>query len=422
MRVLWFSVSPISLEEDNNKGKNGVGWIHSLLLIASKIENLEIGIVYANYLADRKDNEIQGNIRIFPINVNRNSVRQKLRDAITYKVIDELLIRESLRIIHDYKPSLIQVFGSEWCFGLLSEYIDIPIIIHMQGFWPQIRNARKLIWKFLFLNELRSGLLFHPITLLVDNVFSHFLSRERQEREQKILHINHFFMCRTRWDKAIVRLYNENAQIFHVDEALRPEFLLNQRKWKHGNDNIVLITTGICSYKGTDVALKAAQLICENTKYKVVWKWIGGDNKNLRPFELLTGIKGKDVGIVMKGRLNATQILEELLTSEIYVHLSYTDNSPNAVCEAQYLGMPVIATNVGGIPSLFDEEYDKDLLVPINDPYYLASKIVHLYENIDEQNRLSDLNWNISHKRHAEQNIMKQLMQAYLDVINYAKV
>ena len=106
MRVLWFSVSPISLEEDNNKGKNGVGWIHSLLLIASKIENLEIGIVYANYLADRKDNEIQGNVRIFPINVNRNSVRQKLRDAITYKVIDELLIRESLRIIHQVRSEI----------------------------------------------------------------------------------------------------------------------------------------------------------------------------------------------------------------------------------------------------------------------------------------------------------------------------
>lgn len=112
--------------------------------------------------------------------------------------------------------------------------------------------------------------------------------------------------------------------------------------------------------------------------------------------------------------MNATEMIQEMLGSDMYVHTSYSDNSPNAVCEAQFLGMPVIATDTGGVVSLFSEQYDKDMIVPMNDPFYLASKIIELREDNTKARSLADDNWNVAHQRHDEKKISEQLKETYL--------
>lgn len=64
----------------------------------------------------------------------------------------------------------------------------------------------------------------------------------------------------------------------------------------------------------------------------------------------------------------------------MYVHPAYIDNSPNALCEAMLLGVPCIASYVGGIPSIIQNEVS-GLLAPANEPYYLAEKIYWLSKN-----------------------------------------
>lgn len=71
--------------------------------------------------------------------------------------------------------------------------------------------------------------------------------------------------------------------------------------------------------------------------------------------------------------MNSDKLVELLLESDLYVHTAYIDNSPNAICEAQYLGMPIIATYVGGVPSLIEQGKD-GVLIPANDPFMLAEK------------------------------------------------
>jgi len=97
----------------------------------------------------------------------------------------------------------------------------------------------------------------------------------------------------------------------------------------------------------------------------------------------------------------------------MYVHASYSDNSPNAVCEAQYLGMPVIATDTGGVISLFSEQYDRNMIVPMNDPFYLASKIMELREDEAKAKCLAEDNWTVAHRRHDAERISKQLKGTY---------
>lgn len=415
MKVLWFSVTPLSINVGENTGIEGKGWISSLLQIALGIENLEIVVVYGNNSPHKKEVEEIDRLRIIPINICRYGKRQIIKDMMTYREVDDFILSESLKIIHENKPDLIHIFGSEWCFGLISKYVSIPVVIHMQGFWSQIRNCLLLPGQSSLFDRFKPELLIHPLGFFARYQYYN-LSKERHRREEAILRNNKYFMCRTRWDQSVVKFYNKDARFFHVDEALRHEFVECKDRWKsHASDKkIVIVTTGACySIKGPDVVLKTAKLIRENTDYDVVWKWIGGTDDEIREFEKLTKVKAHEVGVKMIGTMGATEIIKELLSSDMYVHTSYSDNSPNAVCEAQYLGLPVIVTSTGGVPSLFSEYYDRDMIVPMNDPFYLASKILELHGNPVKALFLSEENWNIAHERHDAMRIRQQLSEVY---------
>ena len=415
MKVLWFSVTPLSINVGENTGIEGKGWISSLLQIALGIEKLELVVAYENKSPQKKEVEETERLKIIPINVCRYGKMQIIKDMMTSREVDDLILSESLKIIHEHQPDLIHVFGVEWCFGLLAKHVSIPIVIHIQGFWSQIRNSLLLPGQSSLFDRLKPELLTHPLGFFARYQYYN-LSMERYRREEEILRCNRYFMCRTRWDRSVVSFYNRNAQIFHVDEALRQEFIRCEERWKpHATDKkIVLVTTGACySIKGPDVVLKTAKLIRENTDYEIVWKWIGGTEDDIREFEKLTNIKTSDVGVRMRGTMSAPELIEELLSSDMYVHTSYSDNSPNAICEAQYLGMPVIATDTGGVISLFGDQYDKNMIVPMNDPFYLASKIVELREDDTKAMSLGEYNWAAAHLRHDPERISKQLKETY---------
>ena len=78
-----------------------------------------------------------------------------------------------------------------------------------------------------------------------------------------------------------------------------------------------------------------------------------------------------DYNIELLGPLLENELINELLTADLFVHASHIENSPNSVCEAMLLGMPVIATYAGGTPSILSDK-NEGLLVQDGDPYALA--------------------------------------------------
>ena len=62
--------------------------------------------------------------------------------------------------------------------------------------------------------------------------------------------------------------------------------------------------------------------------------------------------------VVMLGRLTAQQMKEQYLRSNVFVCPSILENSPNSLGEAMLLGVPCIASKVGGIPNMLEESQD----------------------------------------------------------------
>lgn len=131
-------------------------------------------------------------------------------------------------------------------------------------------------------------------------------------------------------------------------------------------------------YKGVDLVLKTADLLKRFTNFDFEWCVYGVND--IRFYEYKYHICASAVGVRIMGIASKEELIDALCSSTLYVHPSYIDNSPNSVCEAQILGVPVIATNVGGISSLVDDT-KTGFLVPANDPYKTAYLINQLCNN-----------------------------------------
>ena len=116
------------------------------------------------------------------------------------------------------------------------------------------------------------------------------------------------------------------------------------------------------------------------------------------------------------GFLKPEELINQLCDTTIYVHCAYIENSPNSICEALYLGVPVISTNVGGISSLINNG-DDGILLPSNDPWQMANSIIELSNNTERQIFLSNNGQVSAKERHKAENIISQLVKCYAQII-----
>ena len=113
-------------------------------------------------------------------------------------------------------------------------------------------------------------------------------------------------------------------------------------------------------------------------------------------------------------------MVKELVNSHVFVSPSYIDNSPNAVCEAQLLGMPVISTYTGGLPSLIDDGRT-GLFVPTGDAPMLAARLKEVFEDDSLAMRLGSQAHEVAARRHDPDAIVQEIVTAYEDVLVKSK-
>lgn len=116
------------------------------------------------------------------------------------------------------------------------------------------------------------------------------------------------------------------------------------------------------------------------------------------------------------GILGEEDFYDQLLQSFVYVHPAYIDNSPKSLCEAQMIGIPIIASNVCGGSSLIHNL--NRVLVPANAPYELAYWLQELFTNSEF---ISLLGKNAKKKvltRNSITKIVSELLSAYKNIMS----
>lgn len=354
MRVLWVSLvefPPLSRMLGKTPPAH-CGWLYSSAQAALKeMPELELGVLVYSY---------------------GNTYEKHVVDGITYYLIpsarmekvSKSQIRDCKAAIADFVPDLIHIHGTEYSLAAAAckaNDAKVPMIANIQGLAvPYARYADGgLLLKDKLLNI--TPLDFYRGTFLLNAKRSF---RKRAKCEEFVLKNVDYVVGRTQWDNDHALTVNPSLTYHFMNETLRSSFY-EEPLWslaKCTRHNIFVSNSG-SALKGAHQVLKALPLILrEYPDTKVRFCGSSVLNNDLRSRlhmqgyhlylrRLVKKLKLQD-NVEFLGQLSEEEMKAEFLRANVYVMPSAIENSPNSLCEAQILGVPVAASYVGGVPDL----------------------------------------------------------------------
>lgn len=415
MRILWFSNTPscyASMSTDAKK--RGGGWIESAERALSSSVDVDLAVCFVSE-GDSEKLERQG-VVYYPVrNPNDSSIWIRVKKAwhafigkYDYAVEESTWkyhIAAYMDVVKDFKPDIIHVWGTEKYFGLIAKYTEVPVVLHIQGLLNPYYSV--LLPPAVSWSEFEGSCL--NLKRWFDNRMYHYTWEMACHREQEIVSGLKYYMGRTEWDKRVSSIMNPQSEYMYCGEFLREEFYnVGERRIP---ENLVIVSTiSRPLYKGVDLILRTAKVLKEDMHLSFNWKCFGVSEAPIP--EKITGIRPNDVNVKFCGVASASELITEELSATLYFHSSYIENSPNSVCEAQMLGLPVICTNVGGTSSLVQDGVD-GFLVPANDPYQSAYLISKLYSDMDLNMEIGSNARATANRRHNKDVVLNQLRMVY---------
>ncbi len=150
---------------------------------------------------------------------------------------------------------------------------------------------------------------------------------------------------------------------------------------KGKNKTIIFSIAELHKNKGIDIAFQAISLLPKEIQNKIIYYIVGAgeERENLEKMATNMGISRiiKLLGFI-------PDVKKLLSANNIFLLPSRTEAFPYAILEAGVAGMPIIATNVGGIPEIIND-MQNGILVPPQNPKEIAEAILYLLDHKDKQ-------------------------------------
>jgi glycosyltransferase involved in cell wall biosynthesis len=410
LKILWFANTPGLSTNLSKKQSTAGGWISAL---QSEIENenqCDLGFAYYS------DEELQpfefNRTKYYPIQRLARNKGYRLKHRILGKTEYDENLSRFLQIIEDFRPDIIQVHGTENSFGLIAEHVSkIPVVVSIQG------NLTVYTSKYF------SGL---PMPILAERVrsgnfflkmdFRQFVKRSIIERE--ILKNVKYILGRTDWDRRVCLTLAPQACYFHQEEIMRPSFYENDWKECQDTGTIFHTTSSSSMYKGFETIIDTAILLKTN---RLDFQWtVAGLNEQDPLVRLIKKSRGishlSEIQVQTLGLVPEKALAEHMTSASIYIQVSHVENSPNSVCEAMLLGMPVIATAAGGTSSLIKDN-DTGILIQDGDAHAMAGAIIELIKDPSKTKAMAGRAKKIARERHQYQKVIYQLLNNYRSIL-----
>ncbi len=375
MRVLWIVNTPIYIDENHSTSTRG-GWMEGALRgIKSEIE-----VSVAFPCIEEKKSEKIGKITYYYFHYNQFG---------TENIAPEAKLGERLcDIIQDVQPDIIHVWGTEYMHSFAAicaaESLGMiqKVVVNLQGLVSIYAKhyLAGLPYQYDTGNALKNRM------IKKDLKKNQSIYAQKGEYEKTIIEkINHV-IGRTDWDKACALQINPKIQYYCCNETLRPRFY-SGRKWNINQciPYSLFITQPWHPIKGFHNVLESVAILKKT--YRDVMIYATGKNLFLEK-KKRTGyvcylyhlIQKYDLenNIRFLGELDELQMKEQFLKMHIFVSASSVENESNALSEAHFLGVPVVASYVGGVTGRIKQGED-GFLYPYNEPYMLAYYISEIF-------------------------------------------
>lgn len=335
------------------------------------------------------------------------------------------------RIYHSYRPDIVHVFGTEMPHALSAlQVMEDPskIVFSMQGLVARCAEH--------FFADLPIGVIYGYS--LRDLLKNDNLYMQKKKFEKRAVFENELFskaqnvIGRTEWDYACVKYVNEKVNYYFCNESLRKIFY-GESVWNYRNCEKRSIFVCQASYplKGFHYIIPALAHIVK--KYPDTHLYVAGPDifheKNLREklghtkytyyLKKLIKAYGVQDQISFTGPLSAEEMRDMYLKSNVFVSASTLENSPNSVGEAMILGVPVVASDVGGTRSIFTDKED-GYLYQYSASYMLAYYVEKVFEEKEKIEKLTSTARKHALEIHDFEKNYQQLLKIYHAIIEKA--
>lgn len=207
------------------------------------------------------------------------------------------------------------------------------------------------------------------------------------------------------------------SSIYSISNGIQPEWLKIESKFIEGR---ILFVGRILPIKGIENLIRSICMI--KKEKKEINLHIVGPYLDLEYFEKLKKLVNElniEDSVYFMGPLFGNGLFQEYSESQIFVLPSHDESNPFVLIEAMASGIPVVATDVGGIPYLI-KEGENGFLVKDNDVENLSKKIIYLIDQKDAWNEISMRN-RAKAKSYLWSNIADQTTRVYEKVIDKSK-
>lgn len=418
MKVLWFTNTPCMAIHKLSPDVVTGGWLIALEQEIKTCDNIDL---YICFYYNKKIEPFEfDNVHYYPMYKSENSSKIKIllnryRDYFIGMKNQNMDILQ--QVVDAVKPDIIHYHGSESDFGLLQYIIkDIPSVLSIQG----LLNP---CYEKLFSGIPKSIASRHESFLskiLLDTVCmsdKQFVFAARREKE--ILSITKNIIGRTDWDRHVAMILAPQAKYHIGNEILRDEFYHVVWSKKHFEDKFTIVSTiSTGNFKGLEVVLKTANCLKE-LGFNFKWIVIGQDESSTYASMVSKwlNLSYYENNVQLVGRKNASQLIELLLKADVYCQVSHIENSPNSVCEAMLLGMPIVASLAGGTNSII-EHLEEGYLLQDGDSFALAGTLIDVSRNFEMARIWGEKARKRALIRHNPQRVANEYIKIYQSLIS----
>ncbi|MBO6573736.1 MAG: glycosyltransferase family 4 protein [Balneola sp.] len=346
--------------------------------------------------------------------------------GINYFLIPEQNNKKYWKLINDkFQPNVTHIHGTEYPHGL--NFVEAcgneNVVVSIQGL---VSVIERYYYGGISRKELRKNTTFRDY-IRFDTLFrQRAVMQQRGRIERSLIQSVNHVIGRTSWDKSHVWEMNQEAKYHFCNETLRREFYRHKWDFRDCETHSIFLSQGHYPIKGFHQVIKALPIILRqypNTKVYLAgrdflskpWWRINGYGKYLK--SLITKFDVKDK-INYTGLLEGDEMRDRYLKSTVFVCPSAIENSPNSVGEAQILGVPVVASYVGGTPDMIEHE-ETGLLYPYEEIEMLADAVCRIFKDNNLSNKLSNNEQQSAQIRHSQTKNANDLNNIYKYICNY---
>ena len=299
------------------------------------------------------------------------------------------------------KPDVIHIWGTEFKPGLaalIAAEGSIPSIIYIQGILDAIARYYEA---GMTRREILKNVTFRDI-IKRDNIIQQKKSLERRAAgEREMLLRCHAVISENIWCDSHIKALASEVRIFRMPLPLGKAFRAGTWRQEQTEPYSLICNATGFTYKGLHIIMRAVKILKQ--KYPQIKLYIPGEFHHskaslqwkLRRSGYTKFIEGLAEELEIAGNLvwlgytDQQTLADTMRTKQVFILGSSVENHSSSLKEAMLLGMPCVASDVGGIAAYL-RHGENGMLYRVEDYELLAEYVCKYFEDEEFCRRISE--------------------------------